>query len=46
MTRTNVAVCHCGQVEVHAHWWWQARMEAQGFIYSPDLTTKVLCVFS
>lgn len=25
-------------VEVHAHWWWRARFEAQGFIFSQELT--------
>lgn len=25
-------------VEVHKSWWWKARMEAQGFVYSSDLT--------
>jgi SAM-dependent methyltransferase len=25
-------------VEVHAHWWWRARFEAQGFVFSQELT--------
>jgi hypothetical protein len=25
-------------VEVHSAWWWRARMEAQGFVYSHSLT--------
>lgn len=27
-------------VEVHAQWWWRARMEAQGFRFSPELTER------
>lgn len=28
-------------VEVHAKWWWKARLTAQGFVYSQDLTDMV-----
>lgn len=28
-------------VEVHAPWWWIARFEARGFVYSPQLTQLI-----
>lgn len=28
-------------VEVHNDWWWKARMAAQGFVFSPELTRMV-----
>lgn len=28
-------------VEVHGPWWWKSRFAAEGFIFSPELTTKV-----
>lgn len=28
-------------VEVHAPWWWRARMQKEGFFFSPELTERV-----
>jgi hypothetical protein len=28
-------------VEVHADWWWRARYESMGLVYSPDLARLI-----